>query len=296
MDEFNKKIKFNSISSEFSDEWISAKKDKPEFKEPYLQSSKNIMNGSDEVAIASSGYFSEEMYIKCTDSVYVTFDKQLTTFQSGERENASIVSKIRNKYPYLTDEEILNHLNDVIKSLRLSILVLNDEDDNSFEYPDYNYYIVDPFKDETTHYSGILDTDMDGFFDYSNQNKEILYGQCSAVSGKTVEECLVYSEQPQIADEVVEQKDLTCFNSGSKEGVQRINFEASKANGLVLEEEPSVALEDVEDSILIPLRPETSKRIVLSLYQEGWDKDNTDFVRYSHFYINVSFKIAKTKF
>ena len=52
----------------------------------------------------------------------------------------------------------------------------------------------------------------------------------------------------------------------------------------------------MEEKVLIPLRPNTSKRIVLSFYQEGWDKDNTDFVRFSHFFVNVLFKIAKTNF
>ena len=61
----------------------------------------------------------------------------------------------------------------------------------------------------------------------------------------------------------------------------------------MLEEEHSVALENVDKEVLIPVRTGVSKRIVLSFYQEGWDFENTDFVRYSNFYINVMFKIAR---
>ncbi len=294
-DELNDSGKFNAVSAAFSDSWISQKADKPVFKEGYRDTTKNILNAPDDVASAATGYFSQEFYLKCNTSVYVTFDTEKTGFDADEEDNTRMVQKIKDKYPLLTEEQIYDNLNNVIKSMRLSVLVLNDEDDDSASYPDYKYYIYDPNKDEPTYYAGILDTDLSGYYDYSNENKEVLFGQCSTSNGKTVEETIVYKD-PQASDETVSESSLSCFNSGTKAGVQRIDFEASKQNGLVLKEEPSISLDNAEDEILIPLHAETSKRIVLSFYQEGWDLENTDFVMYSHFFVNVLFKIAKTRF
>lgn len=294
-DELNDAGKFRAVSSSFSESWIEEKQEKPLFREGYVESNKNVINQSDSTSIATTGYFTQEFFIKSNTSVYVTLDKERTTFLPDENDNKSAIEKIREKFPGLQDEEILQNLNNVVKSLRLSILVLNDEDDNSDNLPDYSYYIIDPYKDGPTYFSGILDTDMNGFYDYSKENKEILYGESTTSNGKTVEECLVYKE-PQPEDETVGATKLSCFTSGTKQGVSRINFEQSIANGLVLKEENSIAIEDAEDEILIPLTAQTSKRIVLSFYQEGWDLENTDFVRYSHFFVNVLFKIAKVRY
>lgn len=285
--------KFRAISSEFSELWTNEKGEQPVFKTGYGASSKNILNEPEDVADATDGYFSQEFYIKCNSSVLITLDKDTTTFNPDESDNLEMVESLRERFPQLTDEEILQNLNDVVKSLRISLLVLNDEDDTSNTFPDYAYYIIDPYKDKTTYYAGILDTDKDGFFDYSHERKEVLYGQTRCnVEGKTVEECLVYDE-PAEESIILDRSEVTCFNSGTKQGTKRINFPESYANGLEFVEEPSIAMEDVESEVLIPLRAETSKRIVLSFYQEGWDLENTDFVKYSHFYINVLFKIAK---
>lgn len=285
--------RFRAVSTMFSDDWVERKEEKPIFKGSFGTSEKNVVNSPNDANNTSGGYFSQDIYIKCDSDVYLTLDSEQTTFNSDEQENQDMIQDIREKYPGLTDEEIFSNLNDVVKSLRISLLVLNDSDDESGEFPDYSYYIVDPYKDKITYMGGILDSDKNGYYDYSSENKEVLYGQshCSD-ENKTVEECLVYQE-PALTSTHVSTKELTCFTSGNKEGVRKIDFDASFENGLVLEEENSVALEKAEEEILIPLKAEVSKRIVLSFYQEGWDLENTDFVRYSHFFVNVIFKIAR---
>ena len=288
--------KFRAVSTMFSKDWISRKEDRPVFKGSFGTSNKNVVNDVEDANKASTGYFCQDIYIKCDSDVYLTLDKEKTTFNSDEEENREMIQDLREKFPGLTDEEIYENLNRVIKSLRISLLILNDSDDDSGEFPDYSYYIVDPYKDKITYMGGILDSDKNGYYDYSIENKEVLYGQShSSDNNKTVEECLVYKE-PTLTATQVTTKELTCFTSGNKEGISKIDFDASFANGLVLEEEKSVALEDVEDKILIPLKADVSKRIVLSFYQEGWDLENTDFVRYSHFFVNVIFKIARPRY
>ncbi len=290
--------RFRAVSTMFCQEWIDNKETTPIFKGGYGTSLRNVVDGSDDVNKATGGYFSQEIFIKCDSDVYLTLDSEMTTFNSDEEENREMIQDLREKFPGLSDEEIFFNLNNVINSLRISLLVLNDTSDDSEEYPDYNYYIVDPYKDKEnpTLMGGILDTDKNGFFDYSSEKKEVLYGQAySTDENKTLEECLVYKE-PIETDEEVSSKVLTCFTSGNKEGVNKIDFDASYENGLAIEKEHSVALEDAESEILIPLTANVSKRIVLSFYQEGWDLENTDFVRYSHFYVNVIFKIARARF
>lgn len=295
-EDLNEVGRFRAVSSMFSDDWISRKEETPVFKGAYGASAKNVVNSVDEAHTISGGYYCQDFYLMCDYDVYVTLDKELTTFNSDEEGNRELIQELREKYPGLSDEEIYDNLNRVIESLRISLLVLNDSDDDSGEYPDYAYHIVDPFKNKITYMCGILDSDKNGYYDYSEENKEVLYGECySSDENKTVEECLVYNE-PTLTSTHVSSKELTCFTSGNKEGVKKINFEASAANGVVLQKEKSVALEDVESEILIPLKTNVSKRIVLSFYQEGWDFENTDFVKYSHFFVNVIFKIARPRF
>ncbi len=288
--------RFRAVSTMFSDDWISRKEEAPVFKGSFGGAIKNVVNTVDDTHTITGGYFSQEIFVMCDFDVYITLDNQMTTFNSDEEENRALIQELREKYPGLSDEEIYNNLNKVVESLRISLLVLNDSDDESGEFPDYSYYIVDPYKDKITYMGGILDSDKNGYYDYSPEYKEVLYGQChSSDENKTVEECVVY-EQPTLTTTHVSTKELTCFTSGNQEGVSKINFDESFANGLVLEPENSVALEDVEKDVLIPLKANVSKRIVLSFYQEGWDLENTDFVKYSHFFVNVIFKIAKSRF
>ncbi len=288
--------RFRAVSSMFSEDWMSRKETIPSFKGAYGATTKNVANDVEDAHTISGGYFCQDIFVKCDYDVYLTLDKDLTTFNSDEEENRALIQELREKYPGLSDEEIYDNLNRVIESLRISLLVLNDSDDESEEYPDYAYHIVDPFKNKITYMCGILDSDKNGYYDYSLENKEVLYGQChSADANKTVEECMVYKE-PTLTETHVTSKELTCFVSGNKEGVKRIDFNESIENGLVLEPENSVALEEVENNVLIPLKANVSKRIVLSFYQEGWDLENTDFVKYSHFFVNVIFKIARPRF
>ena len=293
-DELMEVDRFRAVSTMFCDEWIARKEERPIFKGGFGFASANVVNSSNAAGNIAEGYFCQEIFIKSLVSdVYVTLDPELTTFVPDNEGNEAIIQDLREKYPGFTDEEIYTNLNNVVRSIRVSLLVLNDSDDDSGEFPDYAYYIVDPFKDKITYMSGVLDNDKSGYYDYSEENKEILYGEChSSDPEKTVEQTLVYKE-PTVSSTTVSYKELTCFTSGNREGVRKIDFDASFANGLVLEEEHSVALENVDKEVLIPVRTGVSKRIVLSFYQEGWDFENTDFVRYSNFYINVMFKIAR---
>ena len=292
--------KFRSVSSMFSDAWLDNREEKPDFKRGFISGSHQyVFNKITDVKEAEDGYFSQQFYIKCDLDAYITLDTNLTSFMPDEAANKALLEdeefmhKMQQEYPSLTGDELIarveKNLNDVVRSLRLSILVL--DDDNTDNYDDYAYYIIDPYKDKETYLGGVLDTIGVGYFDTYN-HKEVLYGEVySTDPNKTVEECIVY-EDPLTEETVVPREDRTCFNARNAAGDQKVNLEASFANGLEIKKENSISFEEVEEKVLIPVSSNKPTRLVLSFYQEGWDLENTDFIRFSHFFVNVLFKIA----
>lgn len=298
-DELMEVGKFRSISSMFSDEWLDQKLEVPEFKRGFVSGDQYVFNKITDVKEAEGGYFSQQFYIKSDIDAYITLDTALTSFKPDEAANQALLDdeafmrKMEQEYPSLSGdaliERIENNLNNVVKSLRLSILVL--DDDATDAYDDYAYYIIDPYKDKETYLGGVLDTMGIGYFDTYN-HKEVLYGEVYSTNpNKTVEECIVYDD-PLEEETVVAREDRTCFNARNYAGDRKINLEESMENGLEIKKENSIGIEEVEEKVLIPVASNKSTRLVLSFYQEGWDLENTDFIRYSHFIVNVLFKIA----
>lgn len=298
-EDLDKPAKFKSVSSIFSDEWIANKGERPIFKGGYASGSKYVCNQSSDSKDATGGYFCQEMFIKCDTNAYITLDAEQTNFRPDEKSNRALsedeefLNKMSAQYPNLSREQLKNKLytdlNNVVKSLRLSILVL--DSDSSDAYDDYGYYIIDQFKEQgnDTYYGGVLDTDDDGYFD-TYKHKEILYGDIrSTDENKTVEECVVYDE-PLSSPTTISEEYLTCFVAQNYAGDEKVNLLDS--TDLEIAKENSYDLSEAEQTMLIPVTSSHSQHIVLSIYQEGWDKDNTDFVRYSHFFVNVLFKIA----
>lgn len=290
---------FKAVSTMFSDSWLDKKKEMPVFKSNFQMGNRYVYNNPNDVNNAKDGYFSQMFYIKSTQDAYITLDTELSTVKADEAANKkqlndeSFMNKMRTKFPSLSEDElksrILDNLNGVIKSLRLSILTLDDND--SDDYNDYAYYIIDPYKDKETYMGGILDTSGIGYYDTYN-HKEILYGEVSSNdANKTVEECVVY-DNPLTEDVIVDRAELTCFHSGNLSGDSKVNLKDSFDNGLEIKKENSISFAEVEEKVLIPVATNRPTRLVLSFYQEGWDLENTDFIRYSHFIVNVLFKIA----
>lgn len=288
---------FHAVSSVFSNEWIEERKETPIFKEGYSPAGKYVSKYSDN---AVEGFFSQTLYLKSTSYNYVTLDANQSLFTPDEEgnkelwENAGFMNKMRSRFPDLSEEElkavVLEKLNSVVKSMRFSILVLDDNSED--EYDDYKYFIYDPNKSEETLLGGILDSTDSGFYDTYN-HKEILYGDVySNDENKTAEQCVVYDTALEEATNIFTRENMTCFNANNAKGDEKVNFSLSENNGLRIRKENSLSKDEVETKLLIPVSPNKSQRIVLSFYQEGWDKDNTNFIVYSHFFTNVQFMIA----
>ena len=294
---------FTAVSSMFSNEWLANREETPVFKDGYPVGLDYVMNDSSDYSNASGGYFSQTFYLKCDLDSYITLDKENTTFVPDEESNEEMLrnegfmNTMRGKYQDLSESElkemVLSHLNNVVNSLRISILVIDDEPDD--EYDDYKYYIYDPNKNGDTLLGGILDTTDSGYYNTYN-SKEILYGQTySSNPNNTVDDCIVYDNALLAATTEHDRKDMTCFVANNALGDRKINFPQSYENGLVIEKEHSLDASQVENELLIPISSRKTRKIVLSFYQEGWDLDNTNFIVYSQFFINVLFMIAPVK-
>ncbi len=276
---------FRPVSSMFSSSWINTKSESPIFKRGFCLNTVEKPNYTEEEDYpnADKGYFSQVLYLKGDLDGYVTIDPSTTTFVPDEEKNDSVAISLENahKFSELTHEQIVQNLNTITKSLRFSILVLDDE--NEHELEDYAYYTINPFKESETYLGGVLDNDTNGFYDYYN-GKEVLFGEASNVTSDT----LVYD----IASSGnVTSKTYSVFDAVTADDIEHLNFEESLNQGLVVAKENAMSLQEAE-SIRIPISTSTSKRIVLSMYLEGWDKDNNNLTMYSYFKTNISFRLT----
>jgi hypothetical protein len=236
-----------------------------------------IAAGDAKGSIASNGYFQKELYLKSDTGIYVTLDSE-TSFIADEEKNAQLASSFKEKYPNLTEEEIKDNLDQIADCLRFSLLVDNGED--------LNYYIIDPNKgDNLTYLGGRLDVDMDGYYDYDSDSKEIIYGE---ILDNAHEEDMHGEVNP---SDVAYTGTTSAFNASSKAGVQPFLEENISS---YIAEEPSKTAEELAENIkLIALHAYEPIRMVLSIYIEGRDRDNTNITKSGEFYSLLKFKVTR---
>lgn len=299
-DSLQKVDNFKPISSYAQDEWMASHSTEPIFYQEYDSIDSEIMS-ADKATITSSGFFSQDIYIKCSQSYYISFvgDDELKKdeqplFVANEKANLERAKRLVKlpEYQGYTVEEITERLNGVIHSMRISVLVLEQTGDNADQSSneDYAYYIVDPYKNSDTYIGGILDADLSGSYD-SFSGKEVVYGDVT--SGDKAK-----YDASQANDSTLE-GELTCFNSTHQKGVQRFNQSESENAGLTIAKEKSIALEDIDSfeegnlGMNFPLYKDVSRRLRLSIYLEGWDLDNTNCTMFGSFYVNLKFKMSR---
>lgn len=277
--------KYRPVSSAFSNNWMIQKTDTPRFTYGYSNEPSNYnMTSYGDVASANEGFFQKELFLKCTSFGKVAVDASNTFISADDASNRAIASKIQSKlYPNKTEDEVIRLLNNIEKSLRFSILVLND-DGQEIKDEDYQYAIIDPHKDGSTNLGGLLDTDLDGYYD-SFDGKEVIYGQVNNANDTT----LLY--QSATIDDVGPSNTNSCFEANHKKGVQPLDLNASSAAGMEIVKEHSLSLDQLDD-FTFTLQADVSKRIVLSLYIEGWDQDSVNYTMFSRFLTGISFKLA----
>lgn len=277
--------RFSPVSSVFSSRFISLRADTPEF----YDSAYSLVqeDGTPYEMVAHYGFYSQELYLYSDDDVYVTIDTEQTYIKANDAANILTANEIKSDYPMFTNEEIVERLGRLPMAMRFSIL---DADEDS-----YSYSIIDPHKEENeeVELGGILDNSKDGYYDsYMNSDGiyETIYGD---INDRNL---IVYDNA--IEDETALPSDVeaNAFVAAHELGVHPFNLEKSKQNGLKFATEQSYSLLDLEEKpnlIKIPVKRHDPKRIVLSIYIEGWDLESVNSTMGANFLAGITFKILR---
>lgn len=319
---------FVPVSSMNKNEWMSNQESTPKF---YDSSSSAIYDdGTPYLHDADYGFFQKRLFLKTSMDRYVTLDvtkddeedKDYCKFDiiPGDEEGngpgtykraIEIVNELKEKYHIeKTKEEIYEKLYNLIKCIRVSILVIGDE-----EHPYYNYYIVNPMKNigtdaegntifEKTELGGVLDNNRDGYYDYrldkSDGNyKEIVYGEIVNNDRSRIQyddPIDLQSTQPsrKTNEELGPHYLDSSFEADHREIAYRFNREES---GAIFAIEDSMSLEEIANKntnrLLIPCYSNVPTEIVVSIYVEGWDRDCINATMGAYFKTELSFELFR---
>ena len=284
--------RFAPVSSVFSDEWISSRASTPTF---YDQSLPWELKGEPDKDPAHYGFYSQDFYIDCDDDVFVTIDREQTFIMANEGYNKKYAKEIKDDYPELTEAQIVEKLNLIPQSMRISILVPLMTPDS-----DYAYYVIDPNKgenDEEVLFGGILDNKnqkQEHYYDCYLDNGELYETVYGDVNDRNL---IVYDEELTTEDSVIV-GERSAFNAIHRKGSHKFNYEASKAKGMKFATEKSISYSDLEKNpklISIPVYGYSvgARRIVVSIYIEGWDLRSINSTMGASFLANLSFEILQ---
>lgn len=274
---------FAPASTMYKSKWMDSKERKPRFYD--CSSSLFGIEGKQILKEVKTGFYSQSIYLLANDDVYVTLDTTDCYVNQNDEKNADSARKFVEKDPSLNYEEEKAKLDNLKKSVRISIL---DPEEES-----YNYFVFDPYKEKETLLGGILDNDSDRFYDsYRNRNDnklyEVLYGEVSK------NELAIYEEEKD--EPTMTTGSYNSFNANIAAGVKHFNLEKSLENGLEIKEENAISFasqEEMDNNFFISLKRDTPKEIVLSIYLEGWDLDCINDTMGAGFISHISFKILR---
>ena len=172
--------------------------------------------------------------------------------------------------------ERASKLNEVVHAVRVSFMT------------DEGYKIVKLGETEDTYYGGILDINKDGIYD-NDGNKEYLYGEYEGNPSYLPGIDIAPSD-----DEIESAKNNhNTFLACHQKDVEQVDI-----TSINIKKENALKLDSVTFDFDDPLKPTTpichveggtTKRIVISIYVEGWDKRMTDDIDKASFDINIAF-------
>lgn len=285
--------RFAPVSSVFSYAWMATRASKPVF---YDQSYYWGSVGEPDHRAAYFGYFSKELYLSADDDVYVTVDMEETKIIPNRESHEQFADQHAAEYPDLTKEEIIARLSEISKAMRFSILVpLAEGDEDSV----YSYSVIDPNRqvgESKPLFGGPLDNrndKNDHCYDTFMENGELY----ETVYGDVNDRSLIVYDSKLAADDEYEGEN-SAFNATHKAGTHPFNYEASYANGMRFAEENSYSYQELTDHpelVRIPVSrdPNKPRKIVVSVYLEGWDPRSINSTMGASFLANLSFKILR---
>ena len=268
------------VSGMFESDWLNETTD---LKEVVPHFRKHFRPRSNDKPIEASQDDEDSFYVQ--NEFYFKAGHDMTIYLSPECSIAPNKEKNEEAGARLGVDP--NKLNNVVNAIRYSFLT------------DEGYIICKPSSvSKQTYYGGILDLDKDGYYDYNEDNKEILYGE--------------YNSTPKYIDGEVEDLDplkdnKNTFIANHAKGIQKVDFvdedrtTFTDINGqhIEIKKEKSYALNSLRfdetnylAGKLTPichLEKGEEKRIIVSIYMEGWDEYMTDEIASASFDVNISF-------
>lgn len=276
------------VSSAFTSTWLTKGADDTynSVTPMFVKSYQNAYDFNNPGFAPVSYYMQKEIFIKEEDTVsfpvkiYLSSNTTLTADTSSYSATGS-------------SSQTASSLNNIVYAMRISILT-----------PDA-YYIVDPYKNGDTVLAGRLNIDQtDKYYDtysynYENgnyTNKEVLFGEYSPSTA--IDDGLIAWKPASDTDSSLADASTaaSAFNAYTKAGNQALDIETTKTNGVTLKTEDSLTIPELaysenkasaDNLPLVSLEPGTSKRIVVSYYVEGWDKDSANSFQYTSFLSNL---------
>lgn len=293
---------FKPVTNAHNNLWLDQKKSEPVFYDDTLNWPDT--NDGSGINVTDSGYFTQTLYLYSDDNVYATIDPSDTYLKANASFNNAYAIELYNRYQTsvleedqqyksLSVEEIEARLNKLVEAMRFSILVPDEET--------YRYAILDPNKDrnKVVEYAGLLDIDINRTYDTyfkDNVHYEKLYGD---VDGR---ENIVFKDEmlPSESDYEYPDREANAFNAKHKDSVKLYDKEASINNGLVINKEKSFGLYDFNPSnelkpFVIPLEAYKPKKIVLSIFIEGWDLESVNYTMGATFDAKMAFKVDRPR-
>lgn len=273
---------FVPASTMYCDSWIEQKATKP----TYYDASNSLVgvDGIPFLREMTFGYFSQELYLYCDDDVYVTVDALETYISANALFNNAYAQQIKDDYPEYTVEEIKEKLNNLVNAMRFSILIPDEEI--------YDFKVIDPnHNEEEIYLGGILDNTISRYYDSYFANGELFETIFGEIENR---ELAVYDEALSEDSELIGEP--SAFNAKHQKNVKRFNREKSLENGMHIAKEKALYLDDLandESLFYFPVYEYTPRKIVLSIYIEGWDLDSINSTMGANFLSNLSFKIYR---
>ena len=271
------------VSGMYQSNWLNdsfnPQEDFPTFRTRYHLGTNKKDTGIESVENKNKTYVQNEFMLYANKGIDVYLDSS-SFIQSNTEANEKIAKE--NNW----SEDRLRGLNKVANAVRISILT-----------EDGDYFVIKSgeIEEDDVYFGGRLDLNKDGYYDNDGE-KEFLYGEYSEdydYESKMLDGLL---EDPSPEDLEKAKNNHNTFEAYNQKGIKRVDVEdaykhVEKENALLIK---SMTF-DINDPLkltatkLCHVEAETTKRIVVSIYVEGWDPDMTDDIASASFDVNIAF-------
>ncbi len=268
---FSDEFSFSPVSGMFQSSWYNTGLD-PENDYPKLQQGYSDFNTyvkeTSPVGVGN-GYVSLEFAFSSTSDVYLFLDSS-TTLEADTEANYKVAKG---------DMDYASRLDNISKACRVSF------------FSNMGYAIYEPNVDEgsSTYYGGRLNVrPSDGYYDADDSGKEVLYGEYSDEALKKLEYVKAGASEPG--------DPFATLVASSKEGNMAIteeSLDSVKKEGLIAKE-TSYTLSELSSKsstkrpvLYVPAKQ--IRRLVVSIYLEGWDTDCETILESATLAASISF-------